>query len=273
MDDAMDPMEPTFGTVIRPERSGLLGYIGCSVLAHAATFASMFGVSVMYGLISVAVPFCNQPPRLHEAIEVSLVALPKSEHNVPDRAARAKVVTGEEPVVPVPEPPPVKESDLVIHKENPEPDPGIDAEEKRRQELLAKIERQRLLEAMDAPDGPVDRNPTDPNGSADLDLAVLGASSRGDPELARWVAQVQALLKQRFHPLAQGDNLKTMVHLELDAGSGRILSAVVSSSSGVVGFDQAALRVAEEMGSLPPPPVKFQPLIAAEGVDFKFVPP
>lgn len=264
----LEPMAP-----VPPHPQSLFGYLGCSVLAHGAAFVSAWGVTAMYGLFAVALPFCNQQPKFHETLEVELVALPKSQHDVPDRAARAKVVTGETPA-PMPEPPPVRESDLVIHKDNPEPDPGITDEERRRQELLDKIERQRLLQQLeDAPEGAVDRLASDPNGVEDLELAVLGTQSKGDPELARWKARVQSLLKQRFHPLTQGQELLTVVHLELDPGTGRILSSAVSRGSGVIAFDQAALRVVQDLGALEPPPAKFHPLIAAEGVDFNFTPP
>jgi hypothetical protein len=116
--------------------------------------------------------------------------------------------------------------------------------------------------------------PTDPNGSEDLELAVLGSASRGDPELARWVAQVQGLLRQHFRPLAQGQDLHCWMHVDLDPESGRIRdSEVLDGGSGVAAFDMAAQRAVEEMGTLPAPPAKFAKLIAAEGVKIEFVPP
>ncbi|MEZ4236113.1 MAG: cell envelope integrity protein TolA [Myxococcota bacterium] len=266
-------------SALRPERQPLLAYLGCSVLLHlsavGAALGSAWGAGAFGATLALLMPMCAKNEPLKPDIEVSLVALPKSDHKMPDRAARAPVTTGETPPVPVPEPPPVKQSDLKFETEKPEPKPGIDEEEVKRQELMDKIERQRLLQALeDAPEGPVDRMPTDPNGSEDLELAVLGAASRGDPELARWVAKVQGILQQHFRPLTQGKDLVCYVRVGLDPETGQITGSDVVTSSGVIAFDQAALRAVQEMGSVPPPPEKFRPLIAADkGVKVRFVPP
>jgi TonB family protein len=279
-----DPLVPDMSaggptSALIPERQPLLAYLGCSVLLHmgaiVGALGTAWGAGALGATLALFLPMCNSKPPLQPDIEVSLVALPKSEHKVPDRAAKAKVTTGETPPVPVPEPPPVKQSDLKFETEKPEPEPGLDEEEIRRQELMEKIERQRLLQMLeDAPEGPIDRMPTDPNGSEDLELAVLGAASRGDPELARWVAKVTSLLRQHFRPLTQGQDLECWVKVGLDPATGRITGSEMVTPSGVIAFDQAALRAVMDMGSVPPPPEKFRPLIEADGgVKVQFVPP
>jgi hypothetical protein len=258
-----------------PERQPLLAYLGCSVMLHVGALVgalgTAWGAGALGATLALFLPMCNSEPPLQPDIEVSLVALPKSQHKMPDRAAKAKVTTGETPPVPVPEPPPVKQSDLKFETEKPEPEPGVDEEEIRRQELMEKIERQRLLQMLeDAPEGPVDRMQTDPDGSEDLDMAVLGAASRGDPELARWKIAVKQKVTQSFRPITQGQDLNCIVSIKFDKSTYRITGTEVTSSSGSLSFDQAAVRSIEAAGSLPGPPEKWVKFVQAQGVEVKF---
>lgn len=268
--------EPEVSTVLVPERQSLLPALGCSLIFHLGAAVSAWGLTAVYGLIALVVPFCSpREPIVQESIEVSMVALPKSKLNVPDRAARVKRATGTD-AAPQPEPPPVKQSDLAKFEKTPPPKPGNTAADRARQELLEQLMREEMLADLDAPEGTVDRNATDPNGAEDLGLAVIGAGAKGDPEYARWVAQVQQLLMKHFRPLAavtQGrTDLKCMVTLEVDPATGQILSWEVSQPSGVTAFDSAAERAVQEVATLPLPPEKYRPLLA-QGVGFRFVPP
>ncbi|MEQ1500904.1 MAG: cell envelope integrity protein TolA [Myxococcota bacterium] len=258
--------EPTFGTVLVPERQMLIPYVGCSVLAHGAVILAV----VLFTAITGLLPSCHREPAFHESIEISMVALPKSAHNVPDRAARVKRAAGEEKAV---EPPPVKQSDLVIHDDEPPPVQG-NAEEARRQQILDEIERRRMLEDLDAPDGTQDRNATDPNGAEDLNLAVLGAAARGNPAWARWMAQVQQLIRQHFRPITQGQpDLLCKINIKIDESTGAIESWEVAKSSGVLSYDAAAERAIQDIGTLPLPAEELRPLLASEYVTIDFTPP
>ena len=266
-------MGPDSPNPLVAERQPLFAYMGCSVLFHIGALASAWLGGVAWSALFVGVSFCHdEKPK--PSIEVSVyTALPKSRLNVPDRAAVAPRRTGQES--PIKEPPPVKQSDLVVHKEQPEPKPDGNDAEARRQELLAKIERERLMEELlNAPDGPVDRRQTDPNGVEGLDLAVLGAAAQGDPAFARWAGQVQRLMMSHFRPLTQGrDDLRCRIKIWMDTSSGQIKSWEIVQPSGVLAFDSAAESAVGAVGTLPPPPERFRPLVDAEGFAFDFEPP
>jgi hypothetical protein len=225
-------------------------------------------------VFSALIPMCNAPkPKISDAIEVSVVSLPKSKLNVPDRAARVKRSTGE---VPTPEPPPVKQSDLKFETDKRKPDAG-NADAAARQRLMDDLERQRLLEDMIAPEGAQDRDATDPDGAEDAAaLAAVSAGAKGDPEYAKWVGKVQQILMQQFKPLAavtqEHPDLETLVDITMDPTTGQILSYDVTEPSGVASFDQAAERAVQAVPSLPLPPEKYLPLLE-EGVGFRFTPP
>jgi len=225
------------------------------------------------GLVSfVAAPSCSHRGTIvHEVIEVSMVALPKSQRNVPDRLARTPRATGAD--APLDEPPPLQQSDLVIQR--PEaPEQGGNTEDALREQMITELERNRLLdELIDAPEGTVDRNRTSPDGQLDLDIAVLAAGAPGDPEFQRWQAEVMRILMPLFRPLTQGrSDLSCLVNIQMDQTTGAIVGWEVVSPSGVRAFDAAAERAVQDAGTLPLPPAKYQALLAG-GVGFRFVPP
>lgn len=245
----------------------LTRYLTLSVVFHAVVLALALGAGFAAGWFGTE----RYEPKDYMVVE-AIGAMPKSERSVPDRLARVKRAAGQEASQ---EPPPVKQSDLAFREEQPEPEPG-NVDRASRQEVLDQLARERLLqEALDAPEGPQDRNATDPNGVSDLDLAVLAAGSKSDPEYMRWYAQVQQLMKSRFKPLeamTQGRSLTCMVNVVLDPETGAVQSYEVTQSSGVLAFDSTAERVVQEFDSLPLPPEKYRPLVV-EGVGFRFAPP
>lgn len=260
-------------TVLVPEQQSLLAYFGCSILFHVAAVIGAWGTTGAVAVLGALIPMCNAPaPKITESIEVSVVSLPKSKLNVPDRAARVKRATGE---VPSPVPPPVKQSDLKFETDKAKRDAG-NADAAARQRMMEDLERQKLLEDLMAPEGAQDRNATDPNGAEDAAaLAALGVGAKGDPEYARWVGQVRAVLMQHFKPLAavvqENPDLECLVAIQLDPTSGRVLAYEVTSPSGVMSFDQAAERAVQSVPTLPLPPEKYVPLLA-DGVEFEFSP-
>lgn len=251
------------------QRQSLLGFLGCSVLMHGSAALSAVAMTGVYAMMATFVPFCHEDPPF-EAIEVSMVALPKSKLNVPDREARVKAASGQE--APIPEPPPVKESDLVIHEDKPPPDPG-NAEEVRRQQIIEDARKRMLEDLENAPEGPEDRNATDPDGQEELEMAMIGAGARGDPEMAAWQAKVYNLIKPNFHPLSTPAGTKCVVNIKMDGETGKILSADVTEPSGLLQFDSAAERAVNDVPSLPLPPEKYRKWIAKEGVGIRFTPP
>jgi hypothetical protein len=250
-----------------PERQPLVGYLGCSFVLHLGLVG--LGLATPFGalLASALVPSCHEPI-VKPTIEVSVVSLPKR-LNVPDRATRVKANQG----VKAEEPPPVKESDLKFEDDKPDPKAG-NTEEQRRQEILDEIKRKQLLEQLDdANEGPVDRNPTDPNGTAeDMENAVLGAQAQGDPEFARWNKAVKDAVMQNFHPLGGATGLVCVVKVELDVATGQVTAHEVLEPSGVLSFDAAAERALDDTPNLPLPPEKYRPLVADEGFKLRFVP-
>lgn len=250
------------------QRDSLSTYLALSVLFHGAVLALTLVGTVAAGWWGAP---RYEPP---ESIEVAMVAMPKSAGKVPDRAARVKRAAGDKPA---PEPPPVRESDLAVHRDTPDPKPG-NAADALRQEALDQQRREDLLkDLLDAPEGARDRDATDPNGAEDLDLAVLGAGARGDPEVMRWQAEVQKLLMSRFQPLesmTQGRrDLVCIVNIYFDPETGEITSHDVTKPSGLLPYDGAAVRVIEELRKLPLPPEKYRKLFARDGVGIRFTPP
>jgi len=253
-----------------PERQPLLGFFGCSLLMHGGAVVSGLAMTAVYGLIGSLVPQCRNDEPTFEVLEVSMVALPKSERNVPDREARVKAASGQE--APTPEPPPIKESDLVIEQPKPPPDPG-NAEEVRRQQIIEDARKRMLEDLENAPEGTQDRNATDPNGQEDLDMAVLGAGAQGDPEVALWKAKVMNAVMPRFHPLSVPPGTACIVNIRVDPDTGKILEAEVTSPSGLLHFDAAAERAVQDTGSIPLAPEKYRQLFAKAGVGLRFTPP
>lgn len=260
-------------TALVPEPQPLLPWVAVSLFVHLFGVGSFWGASSVIALFAALLPMCQRPPVVHDAIEVSVVSLPKSKSNVPDRASRVARAEGQKPNPD--EPPPVATSDLKY--EAPVPDPKAGNVDKTRQAMLDALAREQMLnELNDAPDGTVDRDASDPNGTEDAALAALGVGSRGDPEFQRWVSQVQQLLMQHFKPLGavtEGHpELKCMVTLTVDSSDGTVKGYETTESSGVALFDQAAERAVQQVPALPLPPEKYRPLLEG-GVGFRFTPP
>lgn len=253
-------------SLLRPRREPLFGYVGLSVAGHGALLVLGLVVTLTGRGCSPAAPLVD-PDR---ALEVSLVVLPKSESAMPDRAQRAPTPpAAEQPkpeAEPPPEPPP-KASDLVIHTEEPEPAPPEGpTDEDRRRELMAELERQRLLaELASAPTGPVDRDASDPDSTTHESINALGPGGRGDPELARYESEIQQLFMKHFHPLAaitqSNPDLVTRIMVRVDPSSGVIRSWEIVEGSGVPAYDAAAERAVAAVKQIPLPPEAYLGLV------------
>lgn len=262
--------DPLFRTVLIPERQPLILPMGCSVLVHVGAVVAALTARGAMALIVATVPWCSSEPEplIKPDIEVSMVSLPRR-LNVPDRAARVKRAAGEVPTKPD-EPPPIKESELVVHKEEPKPKKGNSPKPVERPDAAAERTRQALLdELLNAPEGTVDRNATDPNGTGDAQLAALGAQAIGDAEFARWKNRVQATLEQKFQPLGNSEGLLVTADIKIDPQTGRILSYELSTRSGVMAYDAAAERAITSTSELPVPPEKYWPLLEVEFITIR----
>lgn len=258
--------------ILRSDRASFVPAMFGSVAVHVAGVATLLLLTVISGVFAALFPFCaRREPVVRDSIEVSMVALPKSERNVPDRLARTSRATGED--LPMDELPPVEQSDLLIRKPDA-PVQGGNTEDALREQMVTQMERDRLLDDLiDAPEGTIDRNRTSPDGQLDLDIAVLAAGAPGDPEYQRWIAEVMQILMPLFRPLTQGrTDLACLVNIQMDPATGAILEWEVVSPSGVTSFDAAAERAVQDAGSLPLPPEKYLPMLP-EGVGIRFVPP
>lgn len=267
MSEGLPPRQPP--SLLRPRREPLFGYVALSMLGHG-------GLLALAVLVTLAGRGCAPPAPLVDpdrALEVSLVVLPKSESAMPDRAQRAPAppTTPEPPAEPPPEPPaepPPQLSDLVVHTEEPDPEPAPEGpdDEERRRELMAKLERERLLaELAGAPTGPVDRDASDPDSTTTESIHALGPGGRGDPELARYESQIQQLFMRHFHPLAaitqSNPDLVTKVMVRVDPSSGVIQSWQIVESSGVPAYDAAAERAVAAVKQIPLPPASYLDLV------------
>ena len=233
--------------------------LGCSVFAHG--FVIVFSI-----LVTVVSARCT--PKKHiidldRSMAVSIVQ--KSETKMPDRAARAPVPKGSaEPTAePRPQPNP-NPSDLVYEKEDAIEDEGFETD---RQAALDEMARQQMLADMaEAPDGPVDRNVTDPNSDATETIDALKSDAVGDPEYARYVAKIRNLVKQNFNPLqaitAANPDIRCVLMVQADMGSGRISSVEVTVTSGIPAYDESAKQALYAVGTFPLPPERFKPLFA-----------
>jgi len=269
---------PSVKSALNPDPQPLWPGIGCSVFLHGGLGL----VALVASWLTALLPSCgDRPPLIDNSVEVfSAETLPRR-LNVPDKAERAP--RRKKPERPAPkEPPapePVKESDLVVKKEAPEPEPepeGNTDDERARQQALEELLRDEALEDLlaDAPEGEVDRLPTDPDGEvgADPTVAVLGAKAQGDPAFARWKAEVVRQLRGRFKPVGSTEGLSVVMNVWFDPRSGRISRWAIGESSGVLSFDKAAERAIEAAGSIPPPPPAYEPLFDAEYVEVEMVP-
>jgi len=260
-------------SALKPAPQPLWAGLGCSLLLHGGLGLFAFVATWVMSLF----PSCSErPPLIDGSVEVySVDQLPKR-LDVPDKAERAR--RRDKPEVPAPKKPapePVKESDLVVKREVPEPEGNTEEEIARQQAIEQLLRDEALADVLtDAPEGEVDRLPTDPDGAvgADPTLAVLSARAQGDAEFSRWKSDVVRELRARFKPVGENAGLETIVQVWFDPRTGRISRWAISRPSGVMAFDRAAERAIEAAGAIPRPPPAYEALFDAEYVEVEMVP-
>jgi hypothetical protein len=241
-----------------------------SFVAHVAAIAIVALVTAIFAWLRGPLIDPDQ------AIEVSMVVLPKSRNALPDKAMRAPREAGAQaPSEVSPEEAPVRESDLAYEREVPKPegDPNAD---RRRDEMLAEMERERLMQDLAAATGEYDQDASDPNSTADFGLNTGAQGDPADPEYARYIMQLQQLFMQHFRPLpgiAQSNpGIRAEMYLVVDPESGAIEEYRLKKSSSNEAYDRAAELAVQEVGRIPLPPEKYRHLVKG-GYVIQFDPP
>lgn len=243
-------------SVLDPSRkTSLFLPLGCSVIGH--------GMMVLLALAVTALSsHCASRPlvEIDRSMEVSIIQ--KSQTKMPDRAQRAPVPKGTPEPRPEPQPTPTPNpSDLVFEKEDAVVDEGFDAD---RQAALDALMREAILQDLDAAEGKVDRNVTDPNSTSDETINAAAAQAAGDPEVARYKAKISALMRQQFNPLqaivTANPDIRCVLMVHADMRSGAITEVEIFESSGVGAYDEAAKQAAWAVGRFPLPPERFKAL-------------
>lgn len=255
-------------SALNPERQSLAVPLILALLLH-------LGV-VMLIICMGYLPGRRPPPFEQNAMEVSMMVLPKSQRAMPDKASRAPTPSRD---VPAPkeapsagtakpsEPPPVRESDLVLNKPDAKPVEGAKTADpdaaKAREDLMKQMLMEQMLEQVeDAPVGTVDRTATDPDSESDEAIMASGAGQRGDPELARYVASLQKLFNQNFKPLptivAANPGIKATIRVSIDPDTGDVLSYDFVKSSDNDSYDRAAETAVQAVSKTPVPPEKYK---------------
>ncbi len=211
-----------------------------------------------------------------QAIEVSMVVLPRSKSALPDRAMRAPREAGDvAPAQVSPEEAPVRQSDLAFDQETPQPkgDPNADL---RREELLAEMERERLLQDLSAATGEYDQDASDPNSNADFALNTGAQGDPADPEYARYISSLIQLFMKHFRPLPgigqSNPGIRADIYLVVDPETGAVKEWRMKRASGNEAYDRAAELAVEEVPTIPLPPEKYRGLVKG-GYTIQFTPP
>jgi TonB family protein len=239
-----------------------------ALVGHVGVLVAGAVLSLLAGFLAPSRPIID----LDRTMQVSMVALPRANKPLPDKATRAPVPRAEptpapppEPV-PEPEPEPVKTSDLTFEKEDAPAKEGLDID-RLREKIKRDQERKKLLDNLvDAASGTTDRDATDPDSDSDIAINALGAGAASDPEFARYKSKVQQLFMRHFSPIPSivqaNPGIECTVSIDVDPSTGRVLSHSVIRPSKVPAYDAAALRAAQAVPTIPLPPEKYRPLVA-----------
>lgn len=203
----------------------------------------------------------SPPPfKPQEVMMVEMSGLPRQETPMPQKAERAPPPAAGAPEAPAPiEPPPTRQSDMVLKTPDAPKQKGNPEEDAKREQLIAEMRRRALIENLDAPIGTEDRMATDPNSTLSPEEAFgSSAGTPTDPAVARWSAQVQKLVRANWHPLLsicqQTPSLSVTVKVPLNAAGAMTGEPEIDKSSGNGSIDESARRAVQQTGNLPAPP-------------------
>ncbi len=252
--------------------ASLLPAVAASFAGHLVLAVGAFFWSLVMGWLFPAAPLVDP----NQAIEVSFVVLKKSSGSMPERATRAPRLSGA-PDAALAEPPPARESDLAFETDRPdEKTKGDPMADLRRAEMMAALERERLMADLTAATGDRDQDASDPNSSADFSLNAGGQGDPADPEYARYLLQLQQLFMQHFRPLPNlaeaNPGIRAVVFVEVEPETGRVVGWQFKKASGVAAYDRAAELAVQAVPTIPKPPPKYAHL-AKSGYVIQFDPP
>jgi TonB family protein len=255
-------------SLVRPKSDPLTFGILASVGLHTLVIAT----SVCIGMVwTPKTDVYVTPP----AMEVSMMVLPhgdrlpdKAMHTPRDASQKPKPVESSAPDKAT-APPDPGNSDLTFEDPTKKPETKDDrskqerdAAAKKREEAMRRMMMDDALADIDSPEGPRDRQATDPNSDATERIDLGGTGLVTDPEYAKYMAEVTRLLRANFHPLTAitqaNPGLKTTVLIKIDVETGAVLDYDIAVSSKNASFDAAAMSATASVSTLPIPPEKFQ---------------
>lgn len=243
-------------SALNPEPQSLALPVLLAVILHVGAATTLACASFLAG---PSKPMIDK----NDAMEVSMMVLPRSKSSMPERAQRAPRTAGEQQPAPkeAVEPPP-KESDLVkFEKDAPAKKEGQEAD-------LAKKRQKALLDMLEddenAAEGATDRDASDPNSTSD-EAINTGAAGSGDPELGKYLGQLTKLFNQNFRPLpaivAANPDLRAEIRVLVDE-TGKVTSYEWVKESGNPSFDASAESAVQAVSSIPLPPEKYRDRMA-----------
>ena len=254
-------------SALRPDGDSLAPYALASVLLHAG------GALWLTLLASLAMRCQPEQPLIDPAdtIEISMVSLPAPRYaavardavrTTPD-AATPPPSPDAAPPLPTPDAPtPVPSPDAPPIERPPEPTKPPPSEskedERRRKELMAQLDMERLMDEL-ADEGSKAQTAAGPAVDPKSTASRLIGPGTGDPNAARYIAELQRLFKEHFRPLptVQGQGFTTVVFVTVD-DYGRVASRRVEKSSGNASFDAAAVAAVDNVPMVPPPPLELR---------------
>lgn len=237
-------------STLNPEPQSLAIPVLVALLLHVSVVSLIACVGML--------PSRRQPILDDEAMQVSMMILPKAERAMPDKASRAPRPTGEpQPQETKAEPAPIRESDLKVHQ--PEAKVTEGASRDRSTDREAAMRELLMDDALaDLDEGPTDREQTDPNSDSTEKIDLGGVGPTNDPELVRWQDKVTKLFITQFNPLpavvAANPGLVTFVRVQVDPETGRVLGYEIVDSSDNESYDRAAETAVQAVSEVPLPP-------------------
>jgi colicin import membrane protein len=244
---------------------------------YSREIAGSLGIHVLLGIVLVIGGKCA--PEISKPKPVTMVtaiSLPmKKATELPQKASQVKSSQQKEIInntqKPAPTPPPPKTDEMVIKKENKQEQPQEEKKEEEkevpekdeqqsqkevRDELMRKLQREKLLEDLKSPEGPENREETSKEGTDDNTKTSRGFGPN-DPALSAYISKSRKALIANWAPLPtilqEHPEYKVVILVIVDA-DGTMRNPKIIKKSGDASFDKAAIRAVHKTGKLPPPP-------------------
>lgn len=220
---------------------------------------SMLGHIVLVGVLLAFEAFGGSEPEGFKPEEVTWIAAapPKKKAGLPQTAMRRPdPPKGEQ--APEQPPPPPKSSEMSLPSDDAPKTPGEDKPEPTPDQTpqTNAAKRENLLNNLNAPIGPEDREATDPNG-VEGSVAMVGQPGGiNDPELVAWNELLKKAIRANWVLPPGGSKWKShevAIVVKIDA-SGKMTAPKVVAKSGDATFDRSATMAIYKTKRVPPPP-------------------